>query len=248
MANIVTTVTLRNYIQETAVTNGADFKKDLTKSVTHLIAREANGQKYKFATQWNIKVVSIKWFDESLERGMILDESLYQPLVPFEKQGIGAWSRCISPAPAKQKGPESVSDLRPRKLRRIASAKLGGQNEGIWNDIVGKPFDNIERLGSDDNGQNTVDQYSAKARPAMQDTISFASETTVAGRQEYSNENSRHGGFLQNCNFLVHGFNPKQVCTYAFSIFCNSQRSRWMCYAIIFNSTVLILLILLVKI
>lgn len=195
-------VAFRNYVQDTASTNGAEFKKDLTKSVTHLVARDAEGQKYKFATQWNIKVVSVKWFTDSMERGMALEEALYHPLRPEEQQGTGAWNRTLPPVKEKPQNSENPLNPRPRKLRRIASAKLGDQNEGIWGDIVGTGFDNSEPK--------------APKAPVLQEAKSFASETTFAEAQESLQQPSEsmvnaRDGFLHGCYFLIHGFSHKQV-------------------------------------
>ncbi|KAL2011392.1 hypothetical protein VTN00DRAFT_4110 [Thermoascus crustaceus] len=212
-------LSFRNYIQETAIANGAEFSKDLTKNVTHLIARDANGQKYKFATQWNLKVVSVKWFNDSLERGMILDEALYHPLTPHEQQGVGAWNRSLPQAPEKRADPAQSSNPRPRKLRKVASVKLGSQNEGIWSDIMGKGFDTTDQLESESNQQKSDAAPPAKTRPVLQEAKSFASETTIAERQEShtrsqsvtENSASHDEGFLHGCYFFIHGFSSKQV-------------------------------------
>ena len=76
--------------------NGAHYEGNLTKSVTHLIAARTFGAKYDRARQWGIKIVSRKWFDDSIERGMVLEESLYDPILPLEEQGKGAWV-CTEP-------------------------------------------------------------------------------------------------------------------------------------------------------
>ncbi|RHZ66488.1 BRCT domain protein [Aspergillus thermomutatus] len=208
----------RNYIQDTAVSHGADFRKDLTKSVTHLIARNTEGQKYKFATQWNIKVVTIKWFTDSIERGMVLDETLYHPLLPQEQQGVGAWNRTLPPAKEKAAEAENSSNPRPRKLRRIASTKLVDQNEGIWGDIVGAGFENELRLSTNSqpkNGNLTSMKITRKAS-VVQEVKSFASETTFAEAQGSRPETSEvrpanSNGFLDGCYFFIYGFSPKQT-------------------------------------
>ncbi|GAD93196.1 conserved hypothetical protein [Paecilomyces variotii No. 5] len=207
----------RNHIQNTATANGAQYRKDLTKSVTHLIAREAVGQKYKFATEWNIKVVSVKWFTESLDRGMILEETLYHPLTPLDQQGIGAWNKSVRAPADKRAQPADSSNSRPRKLRRIASTKLGDQNEGIWGDIMGKGFDTSDQAQTDLN-QGDVDELPPiKTRSVIQEAKSFASETTVTGRpdsrSQLSNVNpsEKQGGFLDNCYFFIYGFSSKQA-------------------------------------
>lgn len=209
----------RNYIQAAVAANGAEFKKDLTKSVTHLVARNAEGQKYKFATQWNIKVVSVKWFMDSMGRGMVLEETLYHPLRPEDQQGVGAWNRVPPPAKERSQNSENSSNLRPRKLRRIASAKLGNQNEGIWGDIVGTGFDNSEPKPT-----KIDDSVLSKAASVIQEVKSFASESTFAEAQESHHRppepmvNTRDG-FLHGCYFFVHGFSQKQVGIPVSSIF-----------------------------
>ncbi|KAE8139901.1 BRCT domain-containing protein [Aspergillus pseudotamarii] len=205
----------RNYIQDTTVLHGAEFRKDLTKQVTHLVARDTESQKYKFATQWNIKVITVKWFTDSIERGMVLEETLYHPLVPEEQQGAGAWNRAQPTARQKDPGNESSSNPRPRKLRRVASAKLVDQNEGIWGDIVG--------TGSRGSQQKDDSQLLAKRASMVQEAKSFASETTFAEAHEQGNEKipkprqqsseatSHRDGFLDGCYFFIHGFSSKQT-------------------------------------
>ncbi|KAF4281076.1 hypothetical protein KXX16_001015 [Aspergillus fumigatus] len=209
----------RNYIQDTAIAHGADFRKDLTKSVTHLIARNTEGQKYKFATQWNIKVVTMKWFTDSIERGMVLEETLYHPLLPQEQQGVGAWNRTAPPAKEKAADAENSSNPRPRKLRRIASTKLVDQNEGIWSAIVGAGFENNELRRSTNSQLKNEDVTSSKiTRKAsvVQEAKSFASETTFAEAQGSRQDTSEvrqasNNGFLDGCYFFIHGFSPKQT-------------------------------------
>ncbi|EAW17450.1 BRCT domain protein [Aspergillus fischeri NRRL 181] len=209
----------RNYIQDTAVAHGADFRKDLTKSVTHLIARNTEGQKYKFATQWNIKVVTMKWFTDSIERGMVLEETLYHPLLPQEQQGVGAWNRTVPPAKEKAAEAENSSNPRPRKLRRIASTKLVDQNEGIWGAIVGAGFENNELRRSTNSQPKNEDVTSSKiTRKAsvVQEAKSFASETTFAEAQGSRQDTSEvrpasNNGFLDGCYFFIYGFSPKQT-------------------------------------
>lgn len=204
----------RNYVQDTAVAHGAEFRKDLTKQVTHLVARDTESQKYKFATQWNIKVVTVKWFTDSIERGMVLEETLYHPLVPEEQQGQGAWNRSLPAVRKRDLGNGNPSNPRPRKLRRIASAKLVDQNEGIWGDIVG--------TGSRESQQKDDSQLFTKRASIVQEAKSFASETTFAealeqspvfqkSHQQTSEAPSHRDGFLDGCYFFIHGFSSKQT-------------------------------------
>lgn len=202
-----------------AVENGAEFRKDLTKSVTHLVSRNTEGEKYKFATQWNIKVVTVKWFHDCLERGMILDEDKYHPTLPLEEQGVGAWDRTIPMSAKVQLGKgrpaanDSSSNPRPRKkLRRTASTKLIGQNENIWGDIIGAGFAN-EVAESRNNQSERPD--TERPKPFIQAAKSFASETTFNETMEHRLPPETSAkipqGFLDGCYFYIHGFTPKQV-------------------------------------
>jgi NAD-dependent DNA ligase len=49
--------------------NGATYSGDLIKQVTHLIAAKPEGAKYTHAKQWGIKVVGLKWFEDSWKLG-----------------------------------------------------------------------------------------------------------------------------------------------------------------------------------
>jgi DNA replication regulator DPB11 len=209
-------------MQKTTEENGAEYRKDLTKSVTHLIARDSSGEKYKFATSWQIKVVSVKWFTDSIERGMILDESKYHPLISPEEQGLGAWNRSL-PTPRDSFGRTSTTtnenprNPRPRKLRRIASTKLVDQNESIWGDIVGTGFDNNETNGTK---KATEGPGFQAPKPAIQAYKSFASETTFSESTQPHQlpvaVSAKDNGFLHTTYFFIHGFSSKQVCAHTF--------------------------------
>lgn len=136
----------RRSIQETVDANGAEYHGDLTKSVTHLIAATPSGKKYEHALNWRMKIVSLEWLEQSLDRGMALDESLYNPTMPVEERGQGAWDRRqpMSPAMGKRtRDAEPSQALNPfrRKLRRSASTKLGSQSDALWAGITAPSFE-----------------------------------------------------------------------------------------------------------
>ena len=81
----------RNYISDTVKELGAEYHGDLTRHITHLIAAAPQGAKYTHAKQWGINIVSLKWFEDSLQRGMALDENSYDPAMSIEMQGVGAF-------------------------------------------------------------------------------------------------------------------------------------------------------------
>ncbi|KAL3459078.1 BRCT domain-containing protein [Aspergillus heterothallicus] len=206
---------LRNYIRTNAEINGAEFRGDLTKTVTHLVARSAEGEKYKFATQWDVKVVTLKWFTDCIKRGMILEETLYHPLLPPEKQGAGAWNRSVPAMRRKPAETENSSNPRPRKLRRIASTKLGDQNENIWGDIVGIGFETAAPKPSREDRQASFEKRS-KDVAVLQVAKSFVSQTTFDAPSQPRGTSTepivnQRTGFLVGCFFLIHGFSSKQT-------------------------------------
>ncbi|KAJ2710429.1 hypothetical protein H4S00_006361, partial [Coemansia sp. D1744] len=54
---------------------GGVYHGVLTPTCTHLIALTPEGQKYKFARQWGVHVVSLKWFLQSLKTGYRQNEA-----------------------------------------------------------------------------------------------------------------------------------------------------------------------------
>ena len=141
IANRHLPATQRLQISEQVRANGATYEGDLTKHITHLISFRTEGAKYKAAKSWGLHIVSIEWLRDSLERGMILDEKLYDPALPLEERGKGAWDRTKPKKTSLRKRSRDDSarntDGAKRRLRRTASTKLGSQNESMWGDIVG---------------------------------------------------------------------------------------------------------------
>jgi len=146
----------RKYIEDTVVRQGAAYHGDLTKSVTHLIAAAPEGEKYVYAKKWGINVVALKWFDDSLERCMALDESLYDPNMPLEEQGKGAFRRYAKARTSLGKhGRDPLAedttdgDGGRKKLRRIASMRLEGHSQDILSNMAAHSPD----VGAEDVGQ-----------------------------------------------------------------------------------------------
>ena len=209
----------RAQLQDRIIAHGGDYRGDLTKSVTHLIANAPEGKKYQYAEQWHVRVVSLRWFKDSLDRGMVLEESLYHPSMPLEDQGKGAWNREAKAQAqlGKRLREEKAAPEAPRKLRRTASSKLGSQTEGLWGDIMGGGFDTrpnpelpvrpaTSRSGvksvvlepesflAEDGGTNTDNG-------TLQDTNQWPSNALPEAYQ----------GYFSDQAFLVYGFPPKNV-------------------------------------
>lgn len=210
------TVTFRSQLQEAIESNGGIYKGDLTKSVTHLVAKTAEGKKYQYAQQWQITTVSLKWFKDSLERGLVLEESVYHPTLPSEEQGKGAWNR--KPANQSHLGKRSrepdSAPIAPRKLRRTTSARLGSQSDAMWGDIVGN-----NQIKAEPEEREPLRQTKSMSdiNVMVQQSRSFATDTTTTHREPSVSENQNHiaivekRGILDGCVFVVAGFGQKQV-------------------------------------
>jgi DNA replication regulator DPB11 len=101
-----------------------------------------------------MKIVSLEWFEQSLERGMVLDETLYNPTIPVEERGQGAWERRQYPSPGlgkRARGTEQSHALNPfrRKLRRSASSKMGSQSEALWAGITAHSLERQQEEADD---------------------------------------------------------------------------------------------------
>lgn len=138
----------RGQLQKNVIENGGQYTGDLTKDVTHLIANVPSGKKYEYGMQWQKKIVSLRWYRDTLERGMQLEESAYHPTIPDDEQGVGAWNRLSrkpSPPAVKRQRDDSQGAEQPRKLRRTASARFSSQNDTMWSDIVSKEAQDADR-------------------------------------------------------------------------------------------------------
>ncbi|KAL9035430.1 MAG: hypothetical protein Q9214_006585 [Letrouitia sp. 1 TL-2023] len=218
-------VDFRKQLEDHVNSNGGDYRGNLTKDVTHLIAKEPTGAKYKYALEWKVKVVAVEWFFQSLERGMILDETLFSPLLPAAQRGQNAWIRNLASANNLGKRPldgENVS-IGPRKLRRTASAKLSSQTTGMWSDIVGNEI-KLEQGGTD----VWADQQEyPKSRPlpsvprsfeASLNPVSFQAGTESAPTGDLGVQQEpmgacrkRQPGIFSNHKLIIHAFNEKKT-------------------------------------
>ncbi|KAJ2761130.1 THO complex subunit 2, partial [Coemansia nantahalensis] len=59
------------------VGGGGTYSGMLTPTCTHLVAQSPTGQKYKFAKQWGVRVVTFGWFLDSLRTGYRQEEAEY---------------------------------------------------------------------------------------------------------------------------------------------------------------------------
>lgn len=138
----VLSVTQRQAITQSVSQHGAAYHGDLSKSVTHLVAAVPQGKKYEFARQWGITVVTLQWITDSLRRRMALEGAYYDPTLPTERQGQGAFKEFLPEHVQLEKrardeeAAQKASEIGRKKLRRTASAKLGSQNLELWQNIT----------------------------------------------------------------------------------------------------------------
>ncbi|KAI9827751.1 MAG: hypothetical protein M1832_004240 [Thelocarpon impressellum] len=190
----------RQQIQALITANGAEYHGDLTKNVTHLLARKTEGEKYKYAKLWGLRTVSLEWLMHSIERGMILEEESYDPLLPVEERGKNAWVRRKSSETSlgkrsREDGPTpGASELElggRRKLRRTTSNKLGSQNSAIWNDIVGGGFGMTQNDANQWNDSGTRPDACSDPPPLPLSAKPSARSTALATAKPTGKENRR---------------------------------------------------------
>ncbi|KAJ2421304.1 protein kinase activating protein dpb11, partial [Coemansia sp. RSA 2524] len=75
---------------------GGVYHGVLTPTCTHLIALTPEGQKYKFARQWGVHVVSLKWFLQSLKTGYRQNEADFAFKDDNTSFGVKALTRASS--------------------------------------------------------------------------------------------------------------------------------------------------------
>lgn len=191
--------------------NGARYDGDLTKQITHLISFKTEGAKYKAAKAWGLRIVSIEWLRDSLERGMILDEKLYDPSLPLDQRGIGAWkrdkpkTRVTLGKRLRDESTTSANDKK-RKLRRSASAKLKSQSEGLWSGIAaagGGLTPQVERSGVWESQDEQVQDESRTTSNPPADSSSIMTEAAP--------EPPRIQGIFSGCRFFLDGFETKKA-------------------------------------
>lgn len=215
--------------------NGGEYRGNLTKDVTHLIAKVPSGNKYLYAGQWGVKIVAIEWLEQSLERGMILDEDLYNLLLPEDERGRDAWIRGSGSTSSlgKRARDAEVATSNPRQLRRTASAKLSDQSVGLWTDIVGGEVRvKQSRANEWDDKQNDSADGAAdvKAEGVFQASARYFAHMTHVNVVNVGQGNARprsstssvaevdakpllpdKGGLFSDKLFLLHGFGEKKV-------------------------------------
>ncbi|TAQ90234.1 hypothetical protein B7494_g1432 [Chlorociboria aeruginascens] len=199
----------RQEIADQVKKNGGVYEGDLTKRITHLLSFRTEGAKYKAARNWGLRIVSIEWFRDSLERGMILDEKLYDPVLPEKERGKGAWDRTKKARTflGKRARADSAMSIEEgkRKLRRTTSTRLSNQSQDIWGDIVGSGrAAQVSR-----NGQLEI-TVRGDAHREDNDTDGTKKVLTAATAQLVADSKPSEKVF-SGCRFYIYGFPPAKT-------------------------------------
>ncbi|KAJ4287458.1 protein kinase activating protein dpb11 [Collariella sp. IMI 366227] len=189
--------------------NGGIYTGDLTRRVTHLIVNKPEGRKYNAALNWEIRTVAMEWVNDSVERGLILDEKLYDPMMPPERRGLGAWNKNrsrVSSLGKRLRETAAAPDEGRRKLRKTASMKLNSQRDNLWGDILGKP-------------QASEPASTAAPVPTKPATTHQTQPTQPSANKSLDTHGSNLSSFgrpddsavFASCCFFVHGFSPQKT-------------------------------------
>lgn len=207
---------LRQNMIETIMANGADYTGDLTRKVTHLIVNKPEGKKYAAAKSWNVLTVAIEWLHDSVERGMILDEKCYDPVLPPEERGKGAWTKRevkrVSLGKRLRDTAAAAEGEGRRKLRKTASMKLSSQRDNMWGDILGKP-PSVEPQTRPDEEPTQPNPRGSFQTLHQQSFDTQGSKLASFGQEEVA--------VFASCCFYVHGFPQRHaeiVVTYISSL------------------------------
>lgn len=193
----------RDDIAARITTNGGRYTGDLTRRCTHLVVSKPEGKKFTAAKSWGVYTVTLDWLDQSIERGLILEESKFDPLLPVEEQGVGAWiKRDLKRASLGKRSRSSLSnstdDRGVRKLRKTASMKLNSQRNNLWGDILG---------GARSREHSLSNEQGASGQTGMQPTPEPTMQQPHHHQQLQPQQND---GVFTNCVFAINGFNEKR--------------------------------------
>jgi DNA replication regulator DPB11 len=195
--------------------NGAEYHGDLTRKCTHLIAATARGSKYDHARKWGVIIVGQEWLIDSVERGMILDETLYDPLLAPEDRGRDAWKQQSVEAfklGKRQREAEKAAEVasNKRKLRRTMSAKLGSQHDAIWADIASASSEKIPHqewhIPVQDSMLDVVDTHNAADGTPDPTVEPLRTKNALVESSNLLNENPRQQGLFAGSLVYIHGF------------------------------------------
>ncbi|KAI8668140.1 hypothetical protein NCS55_00838400 [Fusarium keratoplasticum] len=190
----------RDEIALKITSNGGKYTGDLTKKCSHLIVNKPEGRKYEAARQWGIHPVTLAWLDQSIARGMILEETKFDPILPPEQQGKGAWVTRELKRTASKRSRSAViaADEGPRKLRKTASMKLSSQRNNLWGDILGRSTSREYSFAHENNSEAEKPQDQPR-------------QPQPAEVQPLAPIVPENQGIFAKCYFYIHGFTEQRT-------------------------------------
>ncbi|KAJ4399149.1 protein kinase activating protein dpb11 [Neurospora sp. IMI 360204] len=205
----------RQHIIDMVEKGGGMYTGDLTRRVTHLVVYKPEGRKYQAAQNWGIRTVSVEWINDCVDRGLILDEKSYDPLLPHDERGLGAWNRQSSRVPSLGKRlRESAAEGQEagrRKLRKTASIKLNSQRDSLWGSILGVPPAATSSPAAPPAALTGASQAQPPASAPPQQPSGSAQSVDTQGSR-LSSFGIPHDEFIfAYCCFYVAGFAPKET-------------------------------------
>lgn len=144
---------------------------------------------------------------------MILNEDLYDPAMPEEERGKGAWDRTKPKRTSlgKRSRDDSTTSLEggKRKMRRTTSTKLSTQNDGLWGDIVGGGAVaqvSRSRVWEANDNNTLLENTHLKQKSPEDNTKSGSLQSTIENPP-------RKKGIFDRCRFYLSDFLPahKQI-------------------------------------
>jgi len=205
----------RTHIESTVKQNGAEYHGDLTRDITHLIVAKPEGAKYKAARDWGgVKPVSVKWFHDCMKRGMVLEHSYYDPTMPMEEQGIGAFREeprtrtSLGKRAREEEEPAAkANDGGKRKLRRTASRKLEGHSQDVWHNISVR--DSI--LPEPENDQWNAAKEESQATLGRDEEPQEATRPNTSAVEVVQNAAAKPEGLFAGWYIFIDGFEKERV-------------------------------------
>ncbi|KAF4119795.1 BRCA1 C Terminus (BRCT) domain [Geosmithia morbida] len=208
----------RDEIVEKIMAGGGRHTDDLTRRCTHLIVNKPEGKKFTAARSWNIRAVTLAWLEQSVQRGMILEEDKFDPLLPVEEQGVGAWVKRDFRRPSLGKRARSTASVGAeegtRKLRKTASMKLSSQRNNLWGDILGRSdsrdysFVKENERRADEEPTQPIKQEQDGDGPAATREAAAAAAVPANPRAMLQSEKE---GIFSDCIFYIHGFTQQRT-------------------------------------
>ncbi|KAF4453312.1 hypothetical protein F53441_3975, partial [Fusarium austroafricanum] len=194
----------RDEIANKITSNGGLYTGDLTRRCTHLIVNKPEGKKYAAAKAWGIHPVTLAWLDQSLARKMILEEAKFDPTLPPEDQGKGAWIKRELKRSMSKRSKSFMTvgaEEGPRKLRKTASMKLSSQRNNIWGDILNRSTSRDYSFAQENKEVANQPQDQQQAPQPAEEAQPQPPAPLVPEDQ----------GIFADCYFYVHGFNAQRT-------------------------------------